>query len=80
MAAVAALLVVVVARQQVLRRQQVADQPLAHDAVPVGRDLGRGHGPRRAAPALVDGRRDVFSPDFAQVIGSRQGSASERRD
>jgi len=68
MAALTSLLVEIIARQQVLRRQHVADRSFTHDSETVGGHLDCGYGPGRAAPALVDRLRDVFSPNFAGVV------------
>jgi len=43
----------VVAREQMLGAQLHILGAFAHDREPVGRDVGRGHGPGRAAPSLI---------------------------
>lgn len=49
----AALLSPVVAREQMLGTQLHVLDAFAHDRESVGRDVGRGHGPGRAAPSLI---------------------------
>lgn len=49
----AALLSSVVTREQMLRAQLYVFGTLAHDRESVGRDVGRGYGPGRAAPSLI---------------------------
>lgn len=78
MASLAALLAEVVAGQKLLRRQRVVDGSLAHNTEAIGRDLNRGYGPGRAAPALVDWLGYVITPDVTEIVRLSQRTSLKR--
>lgn len=76
--AVAPLLAEFVARQQVLWRQPFVDRPFGHDAETIGDHLGRGYGPRRGAPTLVDRFGNQLSPHLTAIESPYQRSSRDR--